>query len=505
MVESAKQLNGECAAPRTPKMTVSPEISPDIPRVNLPAIRKFALILFAVAATFVGRAYTAMSHGALSIDAQLFAYIGQGWAHGLLPYRDLWDHKPPGIFAVDAAVLRFWPDSFTALAFVESIVILGVIFVACLLAREIDAQPGITAFVTAIAANLEFYNEGGNLTETYLLLPEILSAYMFVRFLRTGKLRDAFVSGLFAGIAAIFKPVGIAPLLAALACSLFQQLRTRALFGRFIKTSAALCLGAVAAWIPFVAYFWSKGLLGAMFFASFTYNFRYIGFGLKGIHKLAVLVFLEPAIVLVAAALVLAYMFLIKSREQRALPWLYLVLWAGADISGGLAGGRYYPHYLLPAVVSLAVCFGVAFSQIASYQQRWVTPIAILTLSPLLLMQGRDLMHLRSVAGSTLADKVASDINHDAARGSGLFCWDYLPDVYLETGLRSPTPYLFAFRMIYDEQHATEIVNTLERNPPSYLVFDADHPLDPRLREVLSTGYEPWKSEGDLAIYKYHR
>lgn len=35
-------------------------------------------------------------------DQAMFAYIGDRWLHGELPYRDAWDIKPPGVFAVYA-------------------------------------------------------------------------------------------------------------------------------------------------------------------------------------------------------------------------------------------------------------------------------------------------------------------------------------------------------------------------------------------------------------------
>ncbi len=39
-------------------------------------------------------------------DSGLFAYIGQQILGGRLPYRDAWDHKPPGVFYVDALAMR---------------------------------------------------------------------------------------------------------------------------------------------------------------------------------------------------------------------------------------------------------------------------------------------------------------------------------------------------------------------------------------------------------------
>src|SRR6185369_17929219 len=40
-----------------------------------------------------------------SRDYGIFVYIGEQITHGKLPYRDVWDNKPPGIFYLNAVAL----------------------------------------------------------------------------------------------------------------------------------------------------------------------------------------------------------------------------------------------------------------------------------------------------------------------------------------------------------------------------------------------------------------
>src|SRR5438105_1953036 len=42
-------------------------------------------------------------------DQGLYLYAGQRVAAGDVPYRDVWDQKPPGIMFLYAALLRVWP------------------------------------------------------------------------------------------------------------------------------------------------------------------------------------------------------------------------------------------------------------------------------------------------------------------------------------------------------------------------------------------------------------
>ena len=57
------------------------------------------LVGWALGSTLVGRSFTALDPD--PSDAQLFAYIGLKWPQGYVPYVHVWDHKPPGIFAVN--------------------------------------------------------------------------------------------------------------------------------------------------------------------------------------------------------------------------------------------------------------------------------------------------------------------------------------------------------------------------------------------------------------------
>lgn len=50
-------------------------------------------------------------HALLVGDSSMFLFIGQQIDHGLLPYVDVWDHKPPLVFYLDALSLRMMGGS----------------------------------------------------------------------------------------------------------------------------------------------------------------------------------------------------------------------------------------------------------------------------------------------------------------------------------------------------------------------------------------------------------
>jgi hypothetical protein len=149
--------------------------------MDRPAISGMVLLVcWAIGSTIVGRSFSALDPD--PTDAQLFAYFGLQWLYGHIPYVDIWDHKPPGTFAVDALVFLLFPKSFTALAWMEGIFILGCIGTVYLLMRQWGGPWLVASLATAsvaVASNLLYYNEYGNLSEMYMLWPATLSMYFF--------------------------------------------------------------------------------------------------------------------------------------------------------------------------------------------------------------------------------------------------------------------------------------------------------------------------------------
>ncbi len=163
------------------------------------------LVCWALGSTVVERSFTAIAPD--PSDGQLFAYFGLQWLHGRIPYVNIWDNKPPGIFAVSALVFTLFPKSIIALAWMESIFILGCIGTTYVLMR-LWGVPGLVAALgtasVAVASNLLYYNQFGNYTEIYMLWPAALSMYCFSKANPTFQGKWLFLAGFFSGVASLF-------------------------------------------------------------------------------------------------------------------------------------------------------------------------------------------------------------------------------------------------------------------------------------------------------------
>src|SRR5512139_1241248 len=72
-----------------------------------------------------------------SRDSGVFLYVAWRFLSGDIPYRDVWDHKPPLIYFVDALGLTLTPDSLWGVWLLESVfVFFTLFFIYKLLDRE---------------------------------------------------------------------------------------------------------------------------------------------------------------------------------------------------------------------------------------------------------------------------------------------------------------------------------------------------------------------------------
>jgi len=504
----------------------------------------FALFAWAVVSTIVGRSFTALIPSPW--DGQLFAYMSMEWLHGRIPYLDIWDNKPPGILALIALVFSFFPKSFTALAIVEGVFILGCIATVYGMLRRWGAPRLAAALATscvAVAANLLVYNQQGTYTEIYLLWPAALSMYFFSKAPPNFQGASVFLAGVFTGLATLFKPVGLSPFLAQCCFLLMLWVFRRGLGLRQIASSVVVNGSGVAvAWLPFIAYFAIHDAAGAMIDACLISPVKYGAAGQGNIlFSLRLLVEnLHPVASLAACGLVGAALLARRwgafrlgaetpqGASQGVLFLPLVLLWIGFDLWGALAGGRGFAHYFLPLTLSLSVAAGLTFWVLTespgekTLNRSVCAALFVLILAPLVPYQTLDLGEvLRFIVRDEQPavrpwKRIASQLNALREPSDTLFVWDYLPGIYLATEMRSPTRQLFAFRIFHSPEFhrrfGEEIMRELRTCPPTFVVdgtTDQDMPalaardsVYREFREFVEKHYTPVDTVEGLNLYR---
>ncbi len=249
----------------------------------------------------------------MGASAGTVAYVGQRWLAGAVPYRDAWDHRPPGLYLMSGVAVRLVPplvakaEEFIARAFVGAgsprITAGDAMPEACrlaMLAVDLGALLLLYAFVrqwcahaeAVVAAGICGFFGGAFLVQGDCLgagppVCLLVSAAMLAALRSEGsKARWLAASGLACGLAACFDLLALLYALAIVVWSavttrpqpngqeLGAEIRNRRLH-RWLIRPAVVFAAALLPFLAFAAWFWSRGALGEFWRSAVVYNVHY--------------------------------------------------------------------------------------------------------------------------------------------------------------------------------------------------------------------------------------
>lgn len=313
-------------------------------------------------------------------DSGVFLYIGQQILHGQMPYHDVWDHKGPLVYYVNALGLFLAHGSRWGVWCLQYLTVIAAALIGYIaLGRAYGYGP--SAFASLLwLSSLVFVLGDGNYTEQYALPFQFLAIAVFARApISDGALRCALPTGITLAILFWLKPTTIGVPLSIAAVSVVSLGYGR----RWLKAitwGLAAVGGALIVTIPVVAYFVWRGAWLDLLDAAIRYNMVYItstltskiGAIMEGLQLLARsgIVFLAVAAWIVGGVTLFCrfnYPF-----GPRSLLHLSLI---GMPVEFILAGGagRPYEHYYL----TWLPLFAVLTAQFVSHLSRYFAPIEI--------------------------------------------------------------------------------------------------------------------------------
>ena len=487
----------------------------------------FLAFLVILALVFIVQVGVSPGVSSMSTDSGVFAYCGQQILHGGLLYRDCWDNKPPAVYYLNAIAVALGGNTPGSLWFFQAawIVLTGAAFYLVL--QKIWKSPLVIFITFFFLANVLYppYYQGGNLTETYVLLPVILLMGMFFKYLSTGKKSFLVVIGILAAFAFLLKPTYIAVSLAVALTVLYLDAARRSL--RSLLVDAAFLALSFLLPILLVASYWAiQGSFKDLWFANFAHNFQYTqeGFTRQSLVLSFQLYFtLKPMAVVVSLALISGVVFL-YDHWRKILPWrlrgaevkpqdftpklmgeegarrwflFSLLLSIPLDFVLFALSGKNFGHYLLvplPALTSLCLYSLIVLGQ---FQQRKSTkkPVSVeksvfvIALAALALFYANWFL---KVAGEEMPEparlaaflqqpnifthqstELEQYVLDHSQSDKTVLTWSSDPYLNFITGRRSPTRYVFPLHLLTptltDSQGFDELIEELQENPPAVI------------------------------------
>jgi 4-amino-4-deoxy-L-arabinose transferase-like glycosyltransferase len=200
----------------------------------------------------------------LDIDAKTYSYVAERILEGAMPYRDAWDHKPPGILYLYAAV--FWLIGVKPWAVIGTKLLLDAATFGVLHAvmRRLYDRP--TALVVTVLCAV--FSSGIVLqrmslqAEHPMLLFASLCLWYAIRGLDDARARWLFVSGACLGLAATFKQTAVIMLAGPVAMTILSGPGNGGEGpSRAARRSAWFLMGAIVPVLAWTIYFWWRGAL----------------------------------------------------------------------------------------------------------------------------------------------------------------------------------------------------------------------------------------------------
>lgn len=285
-------------------------------------------------------------------DSALFSLLGKGILQGKILYADLFDHKGPIIFFINAlGHLLGGYNGIFALQIIFGMISLTFLYYS---AKMLDSanktvQEYILYFVFVYI--VFFYTfERGNLTEEYSQ-PFICAAlYLFIKF--ATRCEDsacnlshppiyAFFYGVFLAVLAFLRMNNAVTICAGI-FAIFVFLMYKKKYVNLLLNILAGLAGISLVSIPVCLYFWRNSALYDMIYATFLYNLNIVGD--SGKQKLFDHLFKFSVLSLpIVISFVLFLMHIIQERKLHFLDILFGCILVFNIIMFGLANR--FPHY----------------------------------------------------------------------------------------------------------------------------------------------------------------
>jgi hypothetical protein len=429
----------------------------------------------------------------IHVDEQYYLLVGDRLLHGAVPFVDIWDRKPVGLFLIYAAIRLLPGDGVVA----YQLVAMAVAALSALLvargARMLGATPtGACAGGVAYLILLELIGGRGGQSPVFYNLPMIAAALLTLRLpdLAAARARAEIVASgllacLLAGVAIQIKYTAAVEGAFFGAAHGWFLIRARAGWPTMIAAMAAWAAAGVGPTALAAAWYAGHGMLVAFWFANFSSIALRPGYpiGQLVMRLLGIGAQLAPLIV----GVVLAW------RWEGRNPRLRVALgWLAAATIGFLAIGTFFDHYALPLVAPLAIIAAVAMGRSAR--------LAIATLALGMGLWGIEtLVRPDDASGARAVARVV------AANDRGECPYVFIGDTitYRLADACLPTPYAFPNFLAYTTEQgamgideAGEVRRILAQRPP--LIVTSDRKLDiwnraslAEVNRAIATDYRP--------------
>lgn len=384
-------------------------------------------------------------------DEVFYQTVGIAMHDGALPYVDVWDRKPFGLFALYYLIAGISAAPF-AYQLAATLFAAGTAAgIAAMARRWTGVQGAVLAGATYLLCLSPLQGYGGQ-------SPVFYNLFITTAALMTLRAAPALEQGrhpasvmfamLLAGIGITIKTSALFEAVFLGLFCLTLVIRSAGITRRTARIALTWAAIGAAPTLLVAGFYWADGHWTEFWHAMVTSNLaKPSDVYTSRLRFLALLIQLAPILALAAFGML----------EQERASRRFVLLWLGAALAGLAAVPNFYPHYALPLLVPLCV------ASAAFLERKWIGPAAVAivaAISAWIFPPFQPGHAARSRQAMAALEQVIRD--HDGGRG--LLLYSAPSQLYHRTGHRFPTPLVFPTHLSHliekDVSHLSTLAET---------------------------------------------
>jgi hypothetical protein len=313
--------------------------------------RAMLLFLFVLGMFFLSAYTSPLYPGFYGADSALFTLLGKGITEGKIIYRDLFDHKGPILFFIEA--IGYSIGKTTGIFILQCLFGLVNIYFLYSTWSEIKQTQNNKSFIDLASVfiagcSVLFYTfQFGNLSEEYSLPMISACILLFVKYARKCHEKAkhpywySFIYGAVIMLLSLIRLNNSVTVLGGVFAIILYLLFMKEYKNLFINLIFGV-LGMCVVALPVAIYFISKSALHDMIYATFIYNFKYAG---NVTHQSIIANFPKYA-VLYAPIICSVLLIVLKLKKEKKFSFFdFLVITIVVLNAVCLLIANVYPHY----------------------------------------------------------------------------------------------------------------------------------------------------------------
>ena len=321
-----------------------------------------------------------------STDSSVFLLIGKLMSQGIMPYRDIFDHKGPLLYVINWAGMLI---GYEGVWFIECICILLSVLLCYTTARRFFNQlASLLGTITTFISLLSWF-QGGNLTESYALPLFFGAIYCFTGyFAHCFELSNIqiFVIGLSVGGILMLRPNMIGLWVGMFTVIITHTLlihKYRKIFIYFIY----YILGIIISFLPFIIWLKTVNSLYDFYRCYFQFNINYINVPKITVIKSIINAFNYPITpIMFVCLLILASCIKNRNRNNHKFVLIIsLIVTLFTTILLSSISGYTFPHYYMTYLPCIIIPITWLIQEVLSHLR--IKPFVIFLIICILLNQ----------------------------------------------------------------------------------------------------------------------